>query len=46
MADDNELTGIDSVVSKLELISATSSFIAVILPFVVGFLVNRGLIKE
>ena len=45
MVDDNALT-IDSVVSKLEFISATSSFIAVILPFVVGFLVNRGLIKE
>ncbi len=46
MSDDNELTGIDSVVSKLELISATTSFIAVMLPFVVEFLVNRGLIKE
>lgn len=46
MADDNELTVTDSVVSKLEFISATSSFIAVILPLVVEFLANRGLIKE
>lgn len=44
--DNNQSTRLDSVVSGLELISATASFIAVILPLIVEFLAAKGLLEE